>query len=147
MKWIKKTQAFFGLPIGLTWLFIKALFVSAVVKTTLAFLPFSKVTRWMGAANKESSFDAQPEHAKYIHWVRRAVELCNRYSFWETECYTQALTAKILLRRKKIPATLYIGFHKDKTGKFKGHAWLRSGEIIVTGKKSMHEFQVHSFFS
>ena len=66
--------------------------------------------------------------------------LCNKYTLWKTECYTQAITAKILLNRKDIDGTIYIGFKKDQNGKYLGHAWLRSFDRIITGNIDIYSY-------
>jgi hypothetical protein len=69
------------------------------------------------------------------------------YTLWKTECYTRALTAKIILNRHGLPGTIYIGFRKDASGRYFGHAWLRSYDRVITGGEEMHEFNVHSCYT
>ena len=52
-----------------------------------------------------------------------------------------------LLKRRKVPSTLYFGFGKDEHNKLKGHAWLQCSGIIVTGFCDFSQYQVHSSFS
>lgn len=117
------------------------------VRFTLSFLPFRRVLSWLGKANVDTPDAPDDLHRINRKRVRDAVDLCNRYSFWKTECYTQSLTAKILLRQQHIESTLYIGLRKNDAGKYEGHAWLRSADMIITGGKEKDGFQVQSFFS
>jgi hypothetical protein len=48
-------------------------------------------------------------------------------------CLTQALTAKVLLRRNGYRPILRIGAVKSSTGKFLAHAWLEHEGAIVIG--------------
>jgi hypothetical protein len=68
-----------------------------------------------------------------ISRVQLAVARVDRYVPWNTECYTQALTAKYLLKRRGISTLLTIGFKKDESGQVQGHAWLTINEWLVTG--------------
>lgn len=129
------------------WLFIKAVFISAIVRFTLLFLPFKKVLGWLGEPGKETPQELIVSNTVYAGKVKTALWRCNKYTPWKTECYVQALTARILLRQKGVPSTIYIGFRKNYDSQYEGHAWLRSGELIITGEKGYTSFQVHSFFS
>ena len=80
-----------------------------------------------------------------LHDIRFG-QLCDRLVFWKTECYTQALTAKIILKTYNLPSTLYIGFYKDEIGVYKGHAWIRSYDKTITGF-TYKNYYVQSFFS
>ena len=70
-----------------------------------------------------------------ISRVQLAVARVHRYVPWNTECYTQALTAKYLLQQRGIPSLLTIGFKKDEIGEVQGHAWLTINEWVVTGMR------------
>jgi Transglutaminase-like superfamily len=102
---------------------------------------------WQGNANVESPLNSDHNSLSYRKSIQSAIRLCDIYTFWKTECYTQALTAKILLKQKGIPSTVYIGFIKCEDGSYKGHAWLRSYDVIITGAAEKHLFHVHSFYS
>ncbi|SJZ50287.1 lasso peptide biosynthesis B2 protein [Sediminibacterium ginsengisoli] len=148
MSLVKKTRIFFHFSTRQKFLFFRALFLSGLVRFTLSFLPFRKVMKWLGTDSIETDKLPDPETLQYRTEVKTALALADRYTFWKTECYTRSLTAKILLRKKGIPSTLYIGFYKDETGVYKGHAWLRSADMLVTGNMpELHLYQVHSFFS
>lgn len=142
-----KIKSFFNTQASLKILFVKAWFLSAIVKFTLIFLPFKKVMDWQGKLNVDTPVIPDQASLKFRQSLQSAMRLCDKYTFWKTECYTQALTAKILLNSKGLPGTLYIGFRKDEQGGYGGHAWLRSYNMIITGFKEMEKFQVHSFYS
>lgn len=147
MTLFRKLGTLTRLPVSTVFLFVKATFISAVVRFTLLFLPFSRVLKWLGVTNVETPKDLPDADMGYVQKVKTAVWLCNKYTPWKTECYVQALTARLLLRSKNIPSTIYIGFYRDRQQTMKGHAWLRSGSLIVTGNKTHTTFQVHSYFS
>lgn len=148
MKPVRKIKTFFRQSSTTKWLFIKSLFLSALVAFTLNFLSFKRIMRWLGQANEESPGIPEPATLLYRKQLATALRWCNQYSLWPTKCYTLSLTAKILLRRKRIPGTLYIGFYKDEKGQYKGHAWLRSADMIVTGNlPGINRYHIHSFFT
>jgi hypothetical protein len=147
MSLSKKLQSFGQTSMEFKLLFFQAIILSAFVKFSLVFLPFSKVLKWQGRSNVETPDIPDEVSLPFRKQLQSAIQLCNKYTFWETECYTQALTAKILLNNKGIPATVYIGFKKDEKGIYAGHAWIRSYDRIITGGGEMGNYIVHSFYS
>lgn len=147
MKILRKIKTFSGLPLQTKILFAEAMFTSAWVKLTLKCFPFNRVLNWLGAINQES--DDNPDDRTIVtrQRVKRALVLCSRYAPWPTECYTLSLTGKLLLKRRHISSTLYIGFNKDINGKYKGHAWLRANETYISGWREAAPFTVHAMFS
>ena len=51
---------------------------------------------------------------------------------WESKCLVRALAAQRLLCRRGLSSTLYLGCGMEE-GKMVAHAWLRFGEMYVTG--------------
>jgi len=121
--------------------FLEAIVVSAMVRFMLSYLPSSFRLRCMGNplqpnaallhTTEESAVLSQLRN-KLLR-VKIAVTRCNRYVPWDTECLTQALTAKQMLKARKINSLLVIGFRKDAEGEIGGHAWLKVGPYFITG--------------
>jgi hypothetical protein len=144
---IKKVKSFSNSPREVKVLFLKAYFLSALVRFSLVFLPFKKVLAWQGQVNVESPNTVDEGSLSFRKSLQAAIRLCDMYTLWSTECYTRALTGKILLRQHGLPGTIYIGFNKKSNGSYAGHAWLRSFDRIITGGEEMNQFTVHSFYS
>jgi hypothetical protein len=121
--------------------------VSAVVKITLSFLPFKYVLKWLGKVNVESESGPNIQTSEIRQDLKVAIRLCDRYVFWKTECYTQSLTGKILLKQLGIQSTIYVGFFKSSKGLYKAHAWLRSYDSFVTGYLEKDEFEIQYYFT
>jgi hypothetical protein len=144
---MSKIGTFAHLPVRTKWLFLEALLTSAWVKLSLKLFPFKKVMAWLGTAHTEINYTEDQNTLDTRTQIKTALVLCNKYALWPTECYTLSLTGKLLLKRRKIKSTLYIGFKKDEAGKYKGHAWLRANDTYISGFKESKDFQVHSMFS
>jgi hypothetical protein len=124
--------------------FVEAVLLSAVVRFTLSFLSATIRLRWMGhaidsneGAGAQEQASLSPEipldQKQKAARVQVAITRVDRYVPWGTECYTQALTAKLMLRRRNISTTLIVGFRKDVAGEIQGHAWLKIGPYYITG--------------
>jgi len=147
MKLLRKIKTALNMPGTNRMLFAEALVTSACVRFTLSFLPFKKVMNWLGKTNMRPDVELTPDQITQIKKNYHTLKLCDKYALWKTECYTLALTGKILLRRRNIPSTLYIGFKKEE-GKIEGHAWLKTpNDSVISGNMDLTQFQVNAFFS
>lgn len=81
-----------------------------------------------------------------IKEIQKAVEAVCKYTLWESSCFVRALTAKRMLRRRGLKSTLYMGVWQQTGETFKAHAWLRCGEIYVTGGKISSKYTVTAIF-
>lgn len=111
----------------------EAFFLSGIIRFAILFLPFYKLATLAGKYKEESSVKVNRINVGTINNIAWAISLASRYTPWESKCLVQALTGLIMLRKRKVSSTLYLGVAKDKEGKPLAHAWLRSGTIIVTG--------------
>jgi len=118
-------------------LFVAAVFVSAWMRFVLSFLSGSYRLRFMGQAvtNQPGVVELSSSQLVAIAQVQLAVACVHRYVPWNTECYTQALTAKYLLKKQGIDSLLTIGFKKDDRVAINGHAWLTINEWVITGMR------------
>jgi hypothetical protein len=146
-KLYRKAGTFTKLPGSVKMLFAEALFTSAWVKLSLAFFPFKRVLKWHGSVNTEST-DSPDEHTLVLRrQIKQALQICKTYAPWPTECYTISLTGKLMLKKRDISSTLYIGFKKEEDQKTKGHAWLRANDTYISGIREARGFKVSMFFS
>jgi hypothetical protein len=136
-----------ALPFKTKLLFIEALVTSGWVKICLTFFPFNSVMNWLGTVNMESATGQQEQTLALRREIKSAINLCRKYAPWRTECYTMSLTGRIMLKRRNLTSTLYIGFKKDEAGKYMGHAWLRADDLYISGYKESVGFTVNFIFS
>lgn len=124
------------------WLIAEAAWTSTYVRFVLAFRPFRRVRGWLGTPQGPTSIVPCTSDLSLLRDVRRAVELCRRYAPW-INCYAAALTAKIMLARRNVATTLFIGLRRDDQRKLAGHAWLMNGDVVVTGDDDVTAYAVH----
>ena len=130
-------------------LFLEAAITSAYVRFSLSFMGYQSFRKWQGEPIvemiDESKVLSSSERITVLK-ISNAIQRCNKFCPWKTECYTLALTAKILLKRREMKIFLYIGFKKNSS-KTEGHAWLRVGRIIVTGKNvNLNQFSINGIY-
>lgn len=141
-----KLKVFFELGFKKQLMLIEAFILSGLYRFAIIFLPFKYVKRQLGEAKKESTYkvdDAIYQEAKHIRFI---VLLACKYTPWESKCLVRAMLVQHFLKRKKIPTTIYLGVNKDELNEMKAHAWIRCGDMIVTGQyEKDHFIQVASF--
>ena len=71
----------------------------------------------------------------------------SRSTPWRSNCLAKSIAAKYMLRRRRIASTLYFGLTKNSVGEFEAHAWLKSGEMILTGDSDLQNYAVVAKFT
>ncbi|MCG1024345.1 MAG: lasso peptide biosynthesis B2 protein [Dehalobacter sp.] len=128
-------------------LLISSFLLLGIVRFLILIIPFKYITLLIGEkmADSPSTMD-QKKHGKALK-IGRAVSLVSRYTPWESKCLVQAVTALFYLRIFGIPYTLYLGLDKGETNQLLAHAWLRCGELIITGNNEKDRFKVVAQFA
>ena len=124
--------------------FIEAWTLLHVTRGFILFLPFKKMAAFLGNSQIETTRDSIADRIALdvSHAVRRAA----RFTIHSSKCYDQALTAKLMLAYRKVSSTIYFGLAKDHDSGLSAHAWVRVGNIIVTGKRAMSKFTPVAWF-
>lgn len=107
-------------------------FYSALFRLQILLIKPKYLKKHWGEEGRETVDKEPREIYIYAASVSRIVNrICTKTS-WESKCLVRALTAQKLLKRKKIHSTMYLGCKMDE-GKMVAHAWIRCGEMYVTG--------------
>ena len=101
-------------------------------------IPFRWYIHWFKDHRKENQ--EVPTYEKILV-VRKALLRGLHYIPWKGKCLVQALTGKLLLYMFHLPGTIYFGMTKGNDS-LKAHAWLKSGDHFVSGKKGHVKFTV-----
>jgi len=126
-------------------LFAEAWILLAFARFMLLFVPFRMIAKLLGKAMYEPPEGYGKDTAiqnRISEAIRRA---CSR-SPWRTKCFEQAIAAKIMLKARSLPGTVYFGVNKKTPGKMEAHAWVKSNSLIVTGAAGVERFTVVSWF-
>ena len=137
---------FWGLSGADRWLLIEAMGWLCWAKTLLWIAPFRYIAPRLGDRMRESPFDmaeAQSKLAASVSWGVRTVARHVPFGF---VCLPQAMAAKWMLRRRRLPSTLYLGVRVGESIKMTAHAWLRAGDKILTGRAGSLNHQVVASF-
>ncbi len=79
--------------------------------------------------------------------IGRLVRMTARYTPWNSNCFPQAVVARVLLGLYGVPYALYFGLCRDdNAGTTAAHAWIAAGRVAVTGGDSFRRFTVVGVF-
>lgn len=113
-------------------------YVWLVIARLAVFLPFRLLARVLESPSLRVS-----ESPGDIGRVSRAIAAAASHLPFRCECLEQSIAAKLMLRVRGIPNTLFLGFAKPALS----HAWVRSGNDVVTGGDDIVRFAVIASFA
>lgn len=147
-----RIKQFWNLPIKVKVAFIEASFWLIIAKLLVACLPFRWIAPLLGETNEkgDETVEFSAETKAIIALVARTVERMAAHadSTVKFVCLPQAIAGKMILKRHKIPNTLYLGVEYASQKDFKAHAWLKAGKHFVTGQAGHHKYtEITSFFT
>ena len=128
---IKKLYKFIKLDNKRKLLFIQAFIILGISRALVLSVHFKSLSKRFGTHGKETSYEVceDVKSTKLIQW---SVNTASKFTPWNSNCLAKAITAQKMLRKRKISSTIYFGVAKEKD-ELTAHAWLRSGDIYVTG--------------
>lgn len=144
---IRQFYYFKKIPFKLKIMALEALFLMALIRFSIIFIPFRYVASVIGKPMCETSEEIDTDIlivTKKIAWL---INKLSHYTPWESKCFVKALAGQIMLKKRGIPCTLYLGMAKDKTDKLSAHAWLRCGNSIILGGNERPGFTTVAYFS
>lgn len=84
------------------------------------------------AALRDPRSMSDPEH-HHLGWIAYALPRVARVAPFRSDCLVQALAGQKWLSESGIASTIVIGAELPEGKPFASHAWLKSGETVVTG--------------
>lgn len=134
-------------------LFAEAWLFLALSRGLIALIHFRKLLPLLGSTvsqdeAKLAGLDA-PASSVLLEEIHTAIMRACRRSPWRTLCFEQALTARLMLRNRRLKSIIYFGVCKDPshpTEKLLAHAWLICSGTTVTGGKNNQQFTIVGCF-
>jgi len=128
------------------FLFTEAWLLLAFARAMLILLPFKRIAPLLGRVNEEVPTDDSDGNKAVLKNIQVAILRGSRYSPWRTKCFEQAIAGKVMLKKRGIKGTLYLGVFKDQANKLRAHSWLKAGDMVVTGGPVIEQYTVMSKF-
>ena len=97
-----------------------------------------------GEVVKQVLDSSEAELAGQIGWAVRAAAA---YTPWNNSCLVQVIAAQNMMRSRGVGGAIYLGAARGEGEEFAAHAWLKHGDVFVTGEAGHEEYQVLTTFS
>lgn len=117
-----------------------------VAEAAIRWAPLRWMGRGLGRHNVESPAANTPELTDRVRQIGWALRTAARHLSWNCRCLAQALAGRWMLKRRGIPSTVYLGVGRGRREWLDAHAWLRSGEVVLTGGAGRQRFKTIGVF-
>jgi hypothetical protein len=128
-------------------LLIEATTLLCWARLLIRVVPFRWIAPHLGRLMAESPVDVGEAERRLALGVAWAVQAIARNAPPGFVCLPQAIAAKWMLRRRRLPSTLYLGLQRQEKSKLTAHAWLRVGDKILTGRAESTDHMVIATFA
>ncbi|MCG6941460.1 MAG: lasso peptide biosynthesis B2 protein [Thiohalocapsa sp.] len=130
LRKLRREPGFVWLWLGPTWALL------GLSRGLIALVPFRRLAPLLG-----TNVGVEPwvplvsaVQAVRARLIGRSVQIAARYTPWESNCFPQAITARLLLGLYRIPFALYLGLARDRDNNdLSAHAWVTAGPMHVAG--------------
>lgn len=133
LQLINKFVKFISLPARLKVLIFESFVLTGITRFAVLFLSFEKLIARIAIYKEESEWEIAEKEKELSEEVKWAISVVSKRTPWESKCLVKALTALLILKKRRVRTTLYLGVSKNENNKLEAHAWLRSGNAIITG--------------
>ena len=146
---ITKLGSFFLYP-----RFVKAWFVPVWLALGLARLAILTLTFRRIAPRLGSSVGVAPwvpvldgREEKRARLLGQVIRLAARHTPWDSNCFPQAVVARMMLAAYRVPYCLFFGVRRNAvTDAFDAHAWVAAGRVKVIGGWAFDKYTVVGVF-
>ena len=128
-------------------LFIEAFITLGLSRALIRILKFKRIAKLLGRRNMETEHSDAGIDIKLINRIALSIRCVSKHTPWRSNCLVQAYAAELMLARRKIASTLYLGVGKDKDGAMIAHAWLRCGNRFVAGGDGSTKYTITNRFA
>jgi hypothetical protein len=119
------------------WLLVRASAWLGVARFRLAFTSFRQLSERLSDDAPDTQVGPDPE---FLDRVGFAVRAAANNVPWRSDCFPQAIAARMLLKRRGHASKIHLGVEKSGEGSIAGHAWLTCGEVVVTGGEELERY-------
>ena len=120
-------------------LLVEAVAYLLAARLALIFVPFPRLARRLGTfvppadARASAQTGNTPEQTRLAEAIGWAVTRAARYMPFKAVCLPQAMTARVMLKRRGVKSVMHFGAAKGQDKPLDAHAWLDAAGVEVTG--------------
>lgn len=149
---LRPVRRFFELDAERRKLFLQACAQLGSVRFALRTRSFKDLTRGLTVHRSHfASAELDSPRQMLAQRIGWAVQAGSRYTPWTSSCLVQVLAAQRMLQQRSIPGVFYIGAAPGAGTSgavgLEAHAWLKCGELFITGEAGHERYAVVTAFS
>lgn len=150
MRLVRIVRGFLHFRRGDRVRFLAAWLLLLLSHLLILLLPFTAIRRLLGENQSRPNPDASPapeltpEQTASARHIGHIVAAAALHAPWRSDCYPQALTARTFLALRRIPHVVCFGVRREDDA-LVAHAWIRAGELVVTGGNGQSYTEVGRF--
>lgn len=148
MRPVRMVRGFWHLRRGDRLRFVAAWVALGLAELLIIALPFSVIRRLLGEHQSESVQQEPrpltPQQRASARRIGAVVAAAAAHAPLRSDCYPQALTARMFLGLRRIPHVVCFGVRRDGDA-LVAHAWIRAGDLVVTGGNGQSYTEVGRF--
>lgn len=129
--------------------FLPAWVLLGISKLMIVLVTFRRLAPHLGQHNGAVALTPLLDHKNEdrAHQISRVIKMAAAYTPWDSNCFPQAVTARLLLGFYKVPYILCFGLSRHReAGVMDAHAWVVSGRVNVTGGQGFENHTVVGTF-
>jgi len=134
----------------LTWL-LPLYVLSGLARLLILTVPFRRIWPFLGQHIEKTTMTPllNPRQELIAIEMATVIRTLSKYALWTSNCFVEAVLARIVLRWYKIPYVIYFGVKTDKNSDspLAAHAWVSAGRCFVAGGNGLRNFTVVSSFT
>lgn len=129
------------LYVALGRLIIEAALYLVMARLAIRALPFERLAWFFALAPRQPEITGA-KRERGLKEVRRAIEATVVRLPWQTTCFSRAVAAQAMLRRRGVGATLYYGAATSPERGLAAHVWLQDGEVGLVGHQAAQQYRI-----
>ena len=112
-------------------LLLRAVGWLAVARVMMLAMSFQRLAARLSVSADTAGREADPDVLSKVSW---AVAAAANNVPWRSDCFPQTIAASKLLQKYGYGSTIHLGVERVDDDALAGHAWLTSGDVLVTGR-------------
>lgn len=144
-----RLRNFFRHPLAEQAAFVPVWLLLGMARLAIRLVPFDRLAAALGTARGTHAAvpllsRGQQARARRIAAI---VPWVAAHTPWDSNCFPQALVARLLLGLAGVPWSLFFGLQRDDERALSAHAWVAAGPVNVTGGASFGRLTVVACFT
>jgi hypothetical protein len=140
-RWKRKLAKFRALGPAEKWTLLHATVWLALARVMIIAVPFRKLAERLSGTQGSSKGEPDPELLERVGFAVRAAA---SNVPWRSDCFPQSIAGWMLLKHHGYASTIHLGVERSGETNLIGHAWLTSGETVVTGGEDLDRYaEIH----